>query len=73
MTLETQFNLKKDPIYIKFLREHSYWYKTLNRKPESFNSFIEDMKVNYKMRPIDKISRTLDYMDIISGVLSTLR
>ena len=55
MTLEVQFKLKSNPLFIKYLHENSYWYKILNRDPEMFNEFIEEVKKNYKLRATDKI------------------
>ena len=42
MNLELQFKLKQNPLYIKYLRENSYWYKILIRDPKMFDKFIEN-------------------------------
>ena len=42
MNLDTQFKLKNNPLYIKYLRENSHWYKVLNREPNSFKLFEEE-------------------------------
>ena len=73
MNLETQFKLKNNPLYIKYLRENSYWYKMLNREPNSFKNFEEEVKINYKLRPEDRISQALDYIEMIETVMSTLK
>ena len=39
MILDLQFRIKSNPRYIEYLREHSYWYKFLNRNPNSFGAF----------------------------------
>jgi len=73
MTLEVQYKLKSNPLYIKYLREHSYWYKTLNRYPESIDKFIEEVKKEYKLRGVDKISKMVEYMDFFSSLVSNMK
>ena len=73
MNLDTQFKIKNNPLYIKYLRENSYWYKMLNREPNSFKIFEEEVKLNYKLRPSDRISQALDYIEMIETIMSTLK
>lgn len=72
MTLDTQFKIKSNPLYTKFLHENSYWYKILNRNPNMFNSFVEEVKTVYGLRPVDKINKTLSTLEMISSIMSTL-
>lgn len=73
MNLDTQFKLKNNPLYIKYLRENSYWYKLLNREPNSFKLFEEELKLNYKLRPSDRLSQALDYIEMFETIMSTLK
>lgn len=73
MNLDTQFKLKNNPLYIKYLRENSHWYKALNREPNSFKLFEEELKVNYKLRPSDRLSQALDYIEMFETIMSTLK
>ena len=73
MTLDTQFKLKSNPLYLKYLHENSYWYKILNRDPSEFNNFVQELRVNYKLRPQDKITKALDTFEMVSTILSTLK
>ena len=59
MTLDVQFKLKSNPLFIKYLHENSYWYKILNRDPDMFNVFVEEVKKNYKLRTSDKINEAI--------------
>ena len=72
MTLDTQFKLKSNPLYIKYLHENSNWYKILNRDPNMFNSFVEEVKTNYKLRPSDRLDRALSTFEMLTTILSTL-
>lgn len=73
MTLELQFKIKSNPNYVKYLRENSFWYKELNRNPDSFRLFEEKMKEDYHLRPSDRVSKVIDTIDMLQTVLSTLK
>ena len=73
MTIETQLKLKSNPLYIKYIREHSYWYKILNRDPNMFNEFVNEVKINYHLRPVDKINDVMNTIDVLSNVLGALK
>ena len=73
MNLEIQFKLKNTPLYLRYLRENSYWYKILNREPNSFKAFEEEVKINYKLRPADRINQVLDYIEMFETIMSTLK
>ena len=65
--IQHDINLKR------YLREHSNWYKILNRNPNSFPAFVEEMKVNYKLTTSDKINRTIDNISMIQSFLDVLK
>ena len=70
MKYEVLEKLRKDPKYLEFLRQNSYWYKKLNRNPDSYSEFIDEMKTKYKLRTIDKIDNIVDSADLISKILN---
>ena len=73
MVLDLQFRIKNNPNYQSYLREHSYWYKRLNRDPSQFKLFEEEVKDVYQLRTTDRISKFLDTFEMISALLSTLK
>lgn len=73
MTLDLQFKLKSNPLYLKYLHENSYWYKYLNRNPNDFDRFLNELKINYKLRPQDKINKAINTFEMISSIISTLK
>ncbi len=73
MILDIQFKLKSNPNYIKYLRENSNWYKILNRHPEAFKEFIDEVKTNYRLRPSDRISHTLETISLLQNILKTVK
>lgn len=73
MSLELQFKIKNDPNLARYLREHSYWYKILNRDPSSIAQFEEEVKDAYKLRTSDKINHVLDTLEVLQTLMSTMR
>lgn len=73
MSLDIQFQLKKNPYYISYLRENSIWYKYLNRNPNSFKQFEEKVLEHYKLRPSDRINKVFETFDLITNIVSTLK
>ncbi len=73
MTIDIQYRLSSNPLYIKFIREYSYWYKFLNRNPAYFNDFVKDMKNKYKLNPTDKLNRMLDNINMLETFLDVLK
>ena len=73
MTLEIQFKLKSNPLFIKYLHENSYWYRILNREPNMFNEFVSEVKKNYKLRTSDRINEALNAIEMISGIFTALK
>lgn len=72
MTLDLQFKLKSNPLHIKYLHENSHWYKILNRDPDMFNAFVEEMKTAYKLRPSDRLNKALSTFEMVSAIISSL-
>ncbi|MBQ6686960.1 MAG: hypothetical protein IJN03_00360 [Bacilli bacterium] len=73
MDINLQMELKKNEKMYNFLKENSYWIKELNRNPESYKKFVQEMKIKYKLRPTDKVNEVIDNIDLISTVLQTLK
>ena len=73
MVLDLQFKIKNNPNYQRYLREHSYWYKVLNRDPNTFKVFEEEVKDAYQLRTTDKICKALDTLEMVSALMSTLK
>lgn len=73
MSLDIQFKLKSNPNYIKYIRENSIWYKKLTRNPNFFNDFVDEVKEKYKLRPVDKITNTLNTIEMLQNIMSTIK
>lgn len=73
MKLDVQFKLKSNPLFIKYLHENSYWYKILNRDPDMFNEFVNEVKKNYKLRPTDRINEAINTFEMLTSIFSSLK
>ena len=73
MKRNTYEKLYTDNNYIKYLRENSYWYKNLNRNPESIEKMIEEMKEKYGLRFKDKIDKAKTSLDLINAFMTVTK
>lgn len=73
MTTELQIKITSDPTQTSFIRENPYWYKRLNRNPNSYQDFIIDMKNKYKLNPSDKFNKILNNISMIQTFLDVLK
>lgn len=73
MTLDLQFKLKSNPLYLQYLHDHSFWYKRLNRNPNTLNEFIEEMKEQYHLRPTDRLNKIMNTLEMINTLTSAFR
>lgn len=73
MEYSLQQKLNEDKKMAELLKQNSYWYKELNRNPENYKNFVTAMKDKYHLKMTDKLSDAIDNIDIISGILDTLK
>ena len=69
MTLDVIFRINNDDNLHRYLREHSYWYKLLNRDPRLIKKMEEDMKKEYRLTLEDKVSDITSKINLIKGLL----
>ena len=73
MNLEVQFKIKNNPLLGQYIRENSYWYKILNRNPESIKKMTEDMKKAYKLTFEDKVDDLSNKINLVRAFMETLK
>ena len=69
MTLDVIFRINNNDNLHRYLREHSYWYKLLNRDPRLIKKMEEDMKKEYRLTLEDKVSDITSKINLIKGLL----
>ena len=73
MDISCQFAIKNNQNLYRFLRENSYWYKELNRNPDSLKKMEEDMKVYYKLTTKDKMNELERKIELIKTFMDIMR
>lgn len=73
MVLDLQFRIKNNAHYQRYIREHSYWYKILNREPTAFKEFEEEVKEQYHLRPADRLGRMLETVEMLQTLMSSFK
>lgn len=73
MDIILQQKLAEDKKMAELLKLNSYWYKELNRNSDQYKNFVGAMKEKYHLKMTDKINNAIDNIDIISGILDTLK
>lgn len=72
MQLRTQFYIKNNPYIERYLREHSSWYKILNRNPKSIEWLEQEMKETYHLTSKDKIEDLGKRIEMIRNFMDIL-
>ncbi len=73
MQLPLQIAFRENPKEFEHLKDHSYFFKELNRGSMDYKMFVARMKEIYKERATDKISSVVENMDLIKSVLDVLK
>ena len=73
MDIKTQIIVRSNPNIYRFLREESYWYKYLNRDPNSIKDLEKAMKAKYKLTTEDKLEKLNQSMNLIQSFMDVLK
>lgn len=65
--------INNNPVEKKYLREHSYWYKYLNRSDLYYRDFITEMKEKLEMTNVDKIKKVIRDINTFKTFLDVLK
>ncbi len=73
MEVRTLIYINDNPYLKKYLKEHSYFYKYLNRDPSSVNLMKEEMEKEYKLTTEDKLEKLSDSIKTVSNIINILK
>lgn len=73
MQVQTRIIINNNLDLKRYLKEHSYWYKYLNRNPIYLKEMEEAMKKDYKLTTSDKIQKIGENISFVSNLLSVLK
>ena len=69
MTLDLQFKIKENENYLRYLRQHAYWYKTLHRTPWEYKRFEEVVIREYHLSKVDRLERAFNTFEMLEKIL----
>ena len=73
MNLDTIVKLKNNNLLQRYIREHSYYYKILNRNPEFIKNMENDMKKEYKLTVEDKINDFSEKLNLVNTFINMMK
>ena len=73
MRLDLQFKIKENENYLRYLREHAYWYKILNRTPWEFKRFEGEVKQAYHMSKVDRLEKAFNTFEMLEKILVSFK
>ena len=73
MQLYNQIALRENEELYNYLKINSTYFKLFNRDLIDSKAFLKEMKIKYKKRNTDKITKALDNMEMISSILDILK
>lgn len=73
MTTDLQIRISSDPKLISFIRENPIWYKRLNRNPDLYKEFINDMRDKYHLKASDRFNKAINDIGMVQNVLQVLK
>ncbi|MCI8347319.1 MAG: hypothetical protein HFJ12_05200 [Bacilli bacterium] len=73
MNIKTQIIVKSNPNIYRYLRENSYWYKSLNRNPESIKQLELEMRNRYKLTAEGRLEKLNNSMSLIRSFMDVLK
>lgn len=73
MDIRTQIMIRSNPNIYRFLREESYWYKYLNRNPNSMKDLEKAMKNKYKLTTEDRLEKVGNSISLLHSFMDVLK
>lgn len=66
------YKIKSNKKHYDYLRTHSYWYKYLNRDSNNYKFFINEYKKYNRETTTNKVSDTINNIDMMTNVLKII-
>lgn len=73
MNIQTQILVRSNPNIYQFLRENSYWYKYLNRDPNSIHALEKEMREKYKLTTEARLEKLNEKVSLIHSFMDIMK
>ena len=64
--------LYQNPTYLNYLRYHPKWYMILEKNPQLFKEFENELKKDLKITTYDKIENLKKQINFVNGIIKYL-
>ena len=64
--------LYNNSVYLEYLRYHPKWYMILEKNPQLFKEFENELKKDLKITTYDKIENLKKQINFINGIIKYL-
>ncbi len=72
MEINIVFELEKDKKLHEYLKNHSYWYRFLNRDSEALRDLLKEYK-NYKRENnLNKVNDMVENIEMVSSIMKVM-
>lgn len=72
MEYEIQMKIIKDKKLATYLKDHSEWYKYLNRSSDNYKIFLSDYKKYSRDENVGKINKTIDTLETVNSIFKII-
>lgn len=69
MELEIVFSLEKDEKFHEYLRNHSQWYRLLNRDKKNLDKLLKEYKSFKRENNMNKVNDAIENLELITNVV----
>lgn len=73
MKVNTRIYIESNPYLKKYLKEHSYWYKYLNRDESLIKEMEQEMQKQYKLTMEDRMERVANSLNLVSNIMDIFK
>ena len=73
MQINVQYKLTNKVELKKYLRTHSYWYKYLNREPDSLKKMESEYKEEVRKIKMERASEAMNTLEMLTSIVNTLK
>lgn len=69
MRIETLLKIREDKGLHAYLKEHSYWYRYLNRSDQNYNKLVDAYKIYKREQSMNKVNSTIENIEMFSNII----
>jgi len=72
MQYMVQFKIYQDKGQNTYLKEHSQWYRELNRSPDNYQAFLAEYKKDQRAKQMNKLNEAVSTLDTVNSIFKII-